>query len=60
MQEMGYFMSLGFQISGTVIAGAAMGYGLDYWLNNQTPIMTLILGTLAIIAAIVQFIRAFI
>lgn len=53
-------MSLGFRITGIVLAGAGIGYGIDHWLNNETPVFTLILGILAIIGAIIQFIRALI
>lgn len=53
-------MSLGFRITGTVLAGAGIGYGIDYWMNNETPVFTLILGVLAMIGAIIQFIRALI
>lgn len=59
-QELGYFMSLGFRITGTVLAGAGVGYGIDQWMNNETPVFTLIFGVLAIIGAIIQFIRALI
>ena len=52
-------MSLGLQPLGTVIGGTALGYGIDHWMNNQTPVATLVLGTLAIVIAVVQLIRPF-
>jgi F0F1-type ATP synthase assembly protein I len=58
-QERSYFMSLGLRPLGTVVGGAAMGYGIDYWMNNQVPVATLIFGILAVITAIVQLIRPF-
>ena len=52
-------MSLGLRPLGTVVGGTAMGYGIDYWMNNQVPVATLIFGILAVITAIVQLIRPF-
>lgn len=53
-------MSLGFRITGTVLGAAGIGYGIDHWMNNETLVFTLILGVLAMIGAIIQFIRALI
>ncbi len=52
-------MSLGLRPLGTVIGGAAIGYGIDYWMSNQVPVATLVFGTLAIVTAIIQLVRPF-
>lgn len=58
-QQLGMYLSMGLRISGTVIGGAGLGYAIDYGMGNEKPIATLIMGSVAILVALIQFIREF-
>ncbi|MCX6352648.1 MAG: AtpZ/AtpI family protein [Bacteroidetes bacterium] len=55
----GRYMGTGFQIAGPVIAGFVIGYYIDKYLNNKTPIFTLLLSTLMIVVGLYRLVKEF-
>lgn len=49
----------GTQIIATVLAGVLIGYWLDEYNQSEKPIFTIILGLVAVILALYQFIKSF-
>lgn len=54
-----YYLSTGFRILGTVLAGLAIGYWIDSAMENETPFFTIGLGFLAVFISLYQIIREF-
>ncbi|HZK08476.1 MAG TPA: AtpZ/AtpI family protein [Bacteroidales bacterium] len=54
------YSGIGMQMLIIIAAGVFGGYKLDKWLDNQFPILLIILSTLAMITAIYHAIKDFI